>query len=103
MLGLSGMRVKKPEQVGPPWDAALAADRPFVIVAVVVFLRFPARHIRGKDHPGFVSQPAKHGAIKGNAKPFDGFSPLSRSGCRGCVLPSDPAADSPTRAELFSK
>jgi pyruvate dehydrogenase (quinone) len=34
-LGLGGIRVSKPEEVGPAWNAALAADRPFVIDAVV--------------------------------------------------------------------
>ncbi|MEF2072680.1 thiamine pyrophosphate-requiring protein [Consotaella aegiceratis] len=35
MLGLKGIKVDKPEQVGPAWDAALAADRPCVIDAYV--------------------------------------------------------------------
>ena len=30
LLGLKGIRVDKPEQVGPAWDEALAADRPVV-------------------------------------------------------------------------
>lgn len=34
-LGLGGVRVEDPAQVGPAWDAALAADRPMVIDAVV--------------------------------------------------------------------
>ncbi|MFB9384314.1 thiamine pyrophosphate-requiring protein [Pseudonocardia petroleophila] len=34
-LGLQGIRVDDPAQVGPAWDAALAADRPVVIDAVV--------------------------------------------------------------------
>jgi pyruvate dehydrogenase (quinone) len=29
--GLAGIRVDRPEQVGPAWDAALAADRPTVL------------------------------------------------------------------------
>ena len=35
MLELRGVRVFRPEDVGPAWDAALSADRPFVIDAVV--------------------------------------------------------------------
>jgi pyruvate dehydrogenase (quinone) len=31
LIGLEGMRVEDPEQVGPAWDRALAADRPFVL------------------------------------------------------------------------
>jgi pyruvate dehydrogenase (quinone) len=34
-LGLKGIRVERPEQVAPAWDAALAADRPVVYEAVV--------------------------------------------------------------------
>jgi pyruvate dehydrogenase (quinone) len=35
LLGLDGTRVERPEDVGAAWDRALAADRPFVIDAVV--------------------------------------------------------------------
>jgi pyruvate dehydrogenase (quinone) len=34
-LGLEGRRVERDEDVGPAWDEALAAERPFVIDAVV--------------------------------------------------------------------
>jgi thiamine pyrophosphate-dependent acetolactate synthase large subunit-like protein len=34
MLGLTGLRVDQPEQIGPAWDEALAANRPVVIEAV---------------------------------------------------------------------
>lgn len=34
-IGLRGIRVEKPEEVGPAWEAALSADRPIVIDAVV--------------------------------------------------------------------
>jgi pyruvate dehydrogenase (quinone) len=34
-LGLDGIRVEHPTQVGPAWDKAMAADRPMVIDAVV--------------------------------------------------------------------
>jgi pyruvate dehydrogenase (quinone) len=33
LLGLRGIRVEKPEEVGPAWDAALSADRPVVLEA----------------------------------------------------------------------
>ncbi len=33
MIGFKGIRVDKPEQIGPAWDAALAADRPVVLEA----------------------------------------------------------------------
>ena len=35
LLGLRGRRVEREEDVGAAWDEALAADRPFVIDAVV--------------------------------------------------------------------
>jgi pyruvate dehydrogenase (quinone) len=35
LLGLDGVMVDSAEAVGPAWDAALAADRPFLIHAVV--------------------------------------------------------------------
>ena len=34
MLGLTGIRVDQPEEIGPAWDAALTATRPVVIEAV---------------------------------------------------------------------
>jgi pyruvate dehydrogenase (quinone) len=35
LLGLAGRRVDDPDQVGPAWEEALTADRPFLIHAVV--------------------------------------------------------------------
>jgi pyruvate dehydrogenase (quinone) len=35
LLGLRGIRVERTEDVGPAWDAALSADRPVVLDAVV--------------------------------------------------------------------
>ncbi|MGH8233424.1 MAG: thiamine pyrophosphate-requiring protein [Rhodanobacteraceae bacterium] len=34
MIGLKGIMVNKPEEIGPAWDAALAADRPCIIEAI---------------------------------------------------------------------
>jgi len=34
LLGLKGIRVDSPEQVGPAWDEALAADRPVIFEAI---------------------------------------------------------------------
>jgi pyruvate dehydrogenase (quinone) len=49
-IGLHGLRVERPEDVGPAWDAALAADRPCVIDAVVDpnFLALPP-HVTAKQ------------------------------------------------------
>jgi pyruvate dehydrogenase (quinone) len=35
LIGLMGIRVERPEDVGPAWDRAFAADRPVLIDAVV--------------------------------------------------------------------
>jgi pyruvate dehydrogenase (quinone) len=35
LIGLSGVRIDRPEEVAPAWEAALASDRPFVIEAMV--------------------------------------------------------------------
>ena len=35
MIGLRGIRVDDPEQIGAAWDEALAADRPAVLEAIV--------------------------------------------------------------------
>jgi pyruvate dehydrogenase (quinone) len=34
-IGLEGLRIDSPDEIGPAWDAALAATRPFVLEAVV--------------------------------------------------------------------
>jgi pyruvate dehydrogenase (quinone) len=34
LVGLQGVRVESPEEIGPAWDAALRADRPFVLEAL---------------------------------------------------------------------
>jgi len=34
LIGLRGIRVETPEEIGPAWDAALAADRPVVLEAL---------------------------------------------------------------------
>ena len=34
LMGVKGIRVERPEQIGPAWDEALAADRPVLIEAV---------------------------------------------------------------------
>jgi pyruvate dehydrogenase (quinone) len=35
MLDLGAVRISRPEEVGPAWESALSADRPFVIDAIV--------------------------------------------------------------------
>lgn len=34
LIGLHGIRVERPDQIGPAWDEALAADKPVVIDAL---------------------------------------------------------------------
>jgi pyruvate dehydrogenase (quinone) len=35
LIGLRGIRIDRPEEIGDAWDAALSADRPVVLEAVV--------------------------------------------------------------------
>jgi pyruvate dehydrogenase (quinone) len=35
LLGLKGIKIDKVEEIGPAWDAALSADRPVLIEAMV--------------------------------------------------------------------
>jgi pyruvate dehydrogenase (quinone) len=35
LLGLDGIRVERPEEIGGAWDSALAADRPTVLDVLV--------------------------------------------------------------------
>lgn len=74
MLGLKGIMVNAPDQIGPAWDAALAADRPCVIEAITdpdvpplpphITLKeaadFMSSMLKGdSDTPGMVAQSAK--------------------------------------------
>jgi pyruvate dehydrogenase (quinone) len=34
MLGLTGIRIDKPEQIAPAWEQALSASRPVVLEAI---------------------------------------------------------------------
>jgi pyruvate dehydrogenase (quinone) len=73
LLGLKGIRVDKPEQIGPAWDEALAADRPVVIEAVTdpEVPTLPP-HITFKDAMHFaeslVHDSARKGMIRGAMK-----------------------------------
>ena len=55
-LGLDGIRINKPEEVGPAWDKALSADRPFIIDAYTDpdVPPFPP-HISFKEAKAFMS------------------------------------------------
>jgi pyruvate dehydrogenase (quinone) len=73
LLGLKGIRVDKPEQIGPAWDEALAADRPVVIEAVTdpEVPTLPP-HITFKEAMNFaeslVHDSARKGMIRGAMK-----------------------------------
>lgn len=56
MLGLKGIRVDDPDQVGAAWDAALSADRP-VVLEVMTDPEVPPLppHIRPKNAKAFMS------------------------------------------------
>ena len=54
LLGLQGIRVEDPAQIGPAWDAALDADRPVLIEVlsdpdVPLLPPFPAGRTKGQD------------------------------------------------------
>lgn len=54
LLGLQGIRVEDPAQIGPAWDAALDADRPVLIEVlsdpdVPLLPPFPAGRSKGKE------------------------------------------------------
>jgi pyruvate dehydrogenase (quinone) len=80
LLGLGAIRVDHPDQVGPAWDQAMAADRPFVIEAITDPEVPPLPpHIRFEQAKGFATSLAKGGsnrgemirqAIKGKAEEF---------------------------------
>ncbi len=56
LLGLHGIRVDRPERVGPAWDEALAADRPTVL-EVVTDPNVPPvpPHVSAKQAKGYLS------------------------------------------------
>jgi len=73
-LGLDGLRVENPDQLGAAWDRALSADRPFVLEAVVDpnVATLPP-HITFKQARAFMSSmlkgdPDRWGAIKQTLK-----------------------------------
>ncbi|HET6628143.1 MAG TPA: thiamine pyrophosphate-requiring protein [Woeseiaceae bacterium] len=74
MLGLKGIRVDAPEQIGPAWDEALSADRPAVLEAVTDPDVPPLPpHITLKQALGFMSSIVhgdsdRFGMIKASAK-----------------------------------
>jgi pyruvate dehydrogenase (quinone) len=73
MLGLTGLRVDQPEQIGSAWDEALAANRPVVIEAVTDPEVPPLPpHITFKQAMDFnkslLHDPARGGMIRGAMK-----------------------------------
>ena len=49
LIGLRGIRVETPDEIGPAWDAALAADRPVVLEAITdpeIAAAAAAHHLR---------------------------------------------------------
>ena len=66
LLGLRALRVDDPDQVGPAWDAAMAADRPFLIEAITDPEVPPLPpHIRFEQAKGFATSLAKGGSDRG--------------------------------------
>ena len=73
MLGLTGLRVDQPDQIGPAWDQALAANRP-VVIEVVTDPEVPPLppHITFKQAMDFskslLHDSAREGMIRGAVK-----------------------------------
>jgi pyruvate dehydrogenase (quinone) len=73
LLGLKGIVVREPDQIGPAWDAALNADRP-VILNIYADPNVPPLppHITLKDAKNFVSmiasEPELGSVLKNTAK-----------------------------------
>lgn len=73
LLGLKGIVVRKPDEIGPAWDEALAADRP-VILNIYTDPNVPPLppHITLKDAKNFttmtVSEPELASVLKNSAK-----------------------------------
>ncbi|HEX4692038.1 MAG TPA: thiamine pyrophosphate-requiring protein [Solirubrobacteraceae bacterium] len=66
LLGLGAVRVDDPDAVGPAWDAAMAADRPFLIEAITDPEVPPLPpHIRFEQAKGFATSLAKGGSDRG--------------------------------------
>lgn len=82
MLGLGGVRVDRPEAVGPAWEQAFAADRPTVL-EMVTDPKVPPLppHVHGKQARAYVGALAKGdreaiGVLKATAKEWwDGLFP----------------------------
>ena len=73
LLGLTGIRVDKPDQVGPAWDRALAADRP-VVYEVITDPEVPTLppHITFAQAKNFMtsifSDPSAASMVRGTVK-----------------------------------
>ncbi|CAG1012245.1 pyruvate dehydrogenase (quinone) [Burkholderiaceae bacterium] len=82
MLGLGGVRVDRPEAVGPAWEQAFAADRPTVL-EMVTDPKVPPLppHVHGKQARAYVGALVKGdreaiGVLKATAKEWwDGLFP----------------------------
>jgi len=85
LLGLKGILVRKPEEIGPAWDAALAADRP-VIMNIYADPNVPPLppHITLKDAKNFTtmipSEPELASVLKNSAQQIlSGILPHKKS------------------------
>ena len=65
LLGLGGLRVDRPEQIAPAWDAALRAERPTVLEFVTDSnVPMTPPHIEGKQLKAYMSA-LLHGDAEG--------------------------------------
>ncbi|HEY0845249.1 MAG TPA: thiamine pyrophosphate-requiring protein, partial [Noviherbaspirillum sp.] len=86
MLGLGGIRVDKPEDIGPAWDRALSARMP-TVVEMVTDPNVPPLppHVSGKQAKAYLSallhrDPEALGIVKASAKEWwDGLFPPDKA------------------------
>ncbi|GAB3538068.1 thiamine pyrophosphate-requiring protein [Noviherbaspirillum agri] len=86
MLGLGGIRVDKPEDIGPAWDRALSARMP-TVVEMVTDPNVPPLppHVSGKQAKAYLSallhrDPEAVGIVKASAKEWwDGLFPPDKA------------------------
>jgi len=65
MIGLNGVRIERPEDIGAAWEAALTSDRPFVIDAVTdpnvpTIPPQPTQQVREKVEKALASEGQEH-------------------------------------------
>jgi pyruvate dehydrogenase (quinone) len=87
LIGLAGLRVDRPEAIGPAWDAALSCDRP-MLLEMVTDPNVPPLppHVSGKQVRHYLKallrgDPQAHEIVKASAR--EAWDGLTGGRCRG--------------------